>query len=140
MNLFTVEQLTLPLITFQVGVPTGHNSHPCCIRAKRDTLIHFMLCHIVKRAAVICVCRYVCVSLNMMKRSLQRDRKATPGLLVRAFCLSLMYDRSSPLLLFHGQSWWSFAFPSAFSSLRFSHIYTHTHNSPLSLHYTLSHT
>ncbi len=57
MNLCTVEQLTLPLITFQVGVPVGHNSHTCCLRAKRDTLIHFL----PRSEKCVCVCVQVCV-------------------------------------------------------------------------------
>lgn len=66
MNLCNVEQLRLPLITLQVVVPVGHNSHPCCLRANVTLpLIHFPLCHIVKRAAV---CVYACVSVNMIKR------------------------------------------------------------------------
>lgn len=74
MNLCNVEQLTLPLITCRVVVPVGHNSHPCCLQGKRDTLIHFLLHHIV----FVCVFRYVCVIMkcDFDERSLQRVGKA----------------------------------------------------------------
>lgn len=111
MNLCNVEQLMLPLITFQVVVPVGHNPCPCCLQAKQDTLIHFLLCHIV----FICVSRSVCVNMacDLDEKVFAVRRKSIIGSVVRgkrSFCQSDV-QLLLPLLLSHGQSRWSLAFP-----------------------------
>ncbi len=42
MNLCNVEQLTQPLITFQVVLPVGHNLNPCRLWAKQEVCMNHM--------------------------------------------------------------------------------------------------